>query len=77
MAESEEELLDSQNRKEESKIEMTKRQRKEKAHENTTKEHPRTRARTSGEANSPPGQPNLHRAGSGEGDRTYEKKSQD
>ena len=56
---------------------VAKRQRREKAQENGTKENPRTGVRTSDEANSPPGQPNLHRAGSGEGDRTYEKKSQD
>ena len=30
-----------------------------------------------GETNSAPGQPNLHRAGSGGGDRTYEKRSRD
>ena len=33
---------------------VAKRQRKEKAHENRTKQGPRTRVRTSGEANSPP-----------------------
>ena len=37
--------------------------RKGKAHENRTKEGPRTRVKTSGKINSPPGQPNLHRAG--------------
>ena len=44
---------------------VTKRQRKGKACENGTKENPRTGVRTSGERNSPPGQPNLYRAGSG------------
>ena len=39
-----------------------KRQRKEKACKNVTKENPRTRVRTSGETNSLPGYPNLHRA---------------
>ena len=34
---------------------VAKRQRKEKAHKNRTKEVPRTGVRTSGEANSPPG----------------------
>ena len=43
-----------------------KRQRKEIARENGGKENPRTRVRTSGETSSPPGQPNLHRVGSGE-----------
>ena len=54
----------SQNRKKESKIALAKRQRKEKACKHRTKEGVRTRVRTSGEAKSPPGQPNLHRAGS-------------
>ena len=45
---------------------MAKRQRKEKAHKNRTKVRLRTGVRTSGETNSPPGLPNLHRAGSGE-----------
>ena len=44
---------------------VAKRQRKEKAHENGTKENPRTGVRTSGETNSPPGESSLHRAGSG------------
>ena len=34
---------------------VAKRQRKGKAHENETKENPRTGVRTSDEANSPPG----------------------
>ena len=53
---------------------MTKRQRKEKLHDNGTKEYPRIRMRTSGETNSPPCQPNLHRAGSRGGDKTYIKR---
>ena len=48
-------LLDSLNRKNESKIVVAKRQRKGKACENRTKEGLRTGVRTSGEANSPPG----------------------
>ena len=36
---------------------LAKRQRKEKAHENGTKENPRTGVRTSDETNNPPGQP--------------------
>ena len=48
---------------------VAKRQRKEKACENRTKEVWRTGVRTSGETNSPPGQPNLYRAGSGGGDK--------
>ena len=40
--------------KKESKIVVAKRQRKEKAHKNRTKEGPRTRVKTSGEANSSP-----------------------
>ena len=47
-------LLSSYNRKKESKIAVVKKQRKEKAHKNRTKEGPRTEARTSGETNSPP-----------------------
>ena len=46
---------------------VAKRQRKEKACKNGTKENPRTKVRTSGETNSPSGQPNLHKAGSGGG----------
>ena len=42
-------LLHSLNRKKESKIAAAKRQIKEKAQENRTKEVPRTRVRTSGE----------------------------
>ena len=49
------EMLGSQNWKKESKIVVAKRQRKEKAHENRTKEGARTRVRISGETNSPPG----------------------
>ena len=48
-------VLGSQNRKKESRIVVAKRQRKEKASENRTKEGPRTRVRTSGKTNSPPG----------------------
>ena len=44
---------------------LAKRQRKEKAHENGTKENLRTGVRTSDETNNPPGQPRLHTAGSG------------
>ena len=61
-------VLGSQNRKKESRIVVAKRQRKEKASENRTKEGPRTRVRPSGKTNSPPGQPNLHRADSGGGE---------
>ena len=46
-----------------------KRQEREKDHENRTKEGPRTRVRTSGKTNSTPGWPNLHRAGSGGGEK--------
>ena len=53
---------------------VAKRQRKEKACKNGTKENPRTRVRTSGETNSPPGQPNLHMAGSGEGGKKKKKR---
>ena len=42
-----------------------------KAHENRTKECLRIGVRSSGETNSPPGYPGLHRAGSGEGEKTY------
>ena len=49
---------------------MAKRQRKEKACENGTKENPRTRVRTLGETNSPPSSSNLHRAGSMSGEET-------
>ena len=40
--------------------------RKEKACKNGTKENPRTRVRTSGEKNSPPGQPNYTGQAQGE-----------
>ena len=56
---------------------VAKRQRKEETGENGTKENPRTGVRTSGETNSPPGQPNLHGAGSGGGDKTFKKRSQE
>ena len=56
---------------------VAKRQRKGKAHENGTKGNPWTRVRTSGETNSPLGQPNLHRAGSGGGDKQIKEGSQD
>ena len=56
---------------------VAKRQRKEKAHDHGTKENPRTGVRTSDETNSPPGQPSLHTASSGGGDKTYKKRSQD
>ena len=49
-------MLGSQNRKTESKMAVGKMQRKEKkTHKNGTKENQRTRVRTSGKANSPPG----------------------
>ena len=54
---------------------VAKRKRKEKACKNGTKENPRTRVRTSGETNSPPGQPNLNRADSGGGEKAYKKRS--
>ena len=73
----EEGMLGSYNRKKKSKIVVAKRQRKGKAHENGTKENLRTRVRTSGETNSPLGQPNLHRAGSGGGDKQIRGGSQD
>ena len=41
--------------------------RKGKAHENRTKEGPRTGVRTSGRTSSAPGWPGLHRAGPGGG----------
>ena len=67
-------VLGSQNRKNESKMAMAKRQRRGKVPENGIKENPRTQVRTSGETNSPPGQPNLHRAGSIRGgDKMYKK----
>ena len=56
---------------------VAKRQRKGKAHENGTKENPKMGMRTSGETNSPPGQPSLHRTGSGGGDNSYKKRSKD
>ena len=52
---------------------VAKRQRKGKAHENGTKENPKMGMRTSGETNSPPGYPTLHRAGSGGGGSSYKK----
>ena len=50
---------------------VKKKTKKGKAHGNKTKEGLRTGVRTSGETNSPPGYPSLHRAGSGEGEKTY------
>ena len=41
--------------------------KKGEAPKNGKKEGPRTRVKTSGETNSPPGYPSLHRAGSGGG----------
>ena len=49
---------------------VAKRQKKE----NGTKENLRTRVRTSGETKSPPGYPNLCRAGSGGGERKHIKR---
>ena len=49
------EMLGSQNWKKESDIVVAKRQRKEKAHENRTKEGTRTRVGISGETSSLPG----------------------
>ena len=46
-----------------------------KALENRTKEGPRMGVRTAGGTNSPPGQPNLHRAGSGGGEKNIEKEA--
>ena len=42
--------------------------KKGKVHKNRTKEGPRTGVRTSGKTSSPPGQPSLQRAGSGQGE---------
>ena len=53
--------------------------RQGKALKNRTKEGPRTGVRTSGRANSTPGQPNLHKAVPGEGEKKiyiYNKRSQ-
>lgn len=58
-------LLGSYNRKKESKIAVAKRQGKERAPEKRTKEGLRTEVRTSSEANSLPGWPNLHRQAQG------------
>ena len=44
---------------------VAKKTRKGKAHENRTKEGPRTGVRTSGKTNNTPGWPNLHRTGPG------------
>ena len=46
---------------------VAKRQGREKARENRTKEGPRTGVRTSGSTNSTLGSSNLHRAGQGGG----------
>ena len=54
---------------------VAKRQRKEKAHKNTTKDGLRAGVRSSGETNSPPGLPDLPRAGMG-GERKHKKGSQ-
>ena len=48
---------------------VAKGQRKEKARKNRTKESPRTRVRTSGKTNSPPGQTSLHKAASEGGEK--------
>ena len=56
--------------KKESRMAVKNKTKKGKAHENKTKEGPRTGVRTSGETNSPPGQPSLHSVGSGGGDKT-------
>ena len=45
-----------------------------KAHENRTKEGPRTGVRTSGKTNNTPGGPSLHKTGPGT--ETYKKRSQ-
>ena len=50
-----------------------KRQERGKDHENRTKEGPRTRVRTSGKTNSTLGWPNLHRAGSGGGEKNIKR----
>ena len=57
---------------------VAKRQRSETAHENRTKEGPRTGVRTSGKTNSPPGQPNLQftQGRLGGGEKTDKKRSQ-
>ena len=65
-------ILGSQNRKKESKIVVAKRQRKKKPTK-IGKECPRTGVRTSRETNSAAGQPNLHRAGSGRGEKKNNK----
>ena len=50
---------------------VKKKTKKGKAHGSKTKEGLRTGVRASGETNSPPGYPSLHRAGLGEGEKTY------
>ena len=52
---------------------VAKRQERGKNHKNRTKEGPRTRVRTSGKTKSTPGWTNLHRAGSGGGERNIER----
>ena len=54
---------------------VAKRQERGKDHENRTKEVSRTRVRISGKTNSTPGWPNLHRAGSGGGEKKHKKRS--
>ena len=61
-------VLGSQNRKQESKMVVAKRQGREKPgkqNKGRSKEGPRTRVRTRRRTNSTPGQPNLQRAGPG------------
>ena len=48
---------------------VDKKTKKGKGHKNRTKEGQRTGVRTSGKTNSPPGYPNLQRAGSEGGER--------
>ena len=67
-------MLGSQNRKNKSRMVVAKRQRRKKATKNRTKEGLRTVVRTSGKTNSPPGQPNLHRAGPGGGRKKHIKR---
>ena len=56
---------------------VAKRQRKENAPQNGTKVNLRTRVRISGETNSPPGWPSLHRADAEGGDKWIKGGSQD
>ena len=66
-------MLGSQNRKKESRMAVAKGQGKGKGHENRTKEGLRIEARTLGEENSSPVQPNLQRAGSGGGEKNLKR----